>query len=403
MERFLRRAWAEVDLDSVVGNYQEIKKNLPTGTKIMAVLKADANNIGDFALVDMLEQFFDDWYAVSNIREAILLRDHGTTKPILILGYTPISMVDLLAKYQITQAILSAEYADLLISEAQRINKRIDVHIKLDTGMSRVGIMCYDDYVETFITECKAIFEEPRLNVKGIFTHMATFYNLDSDSNEFTDLQFSRFMKACDLLQQRGYDVGLRHCCNSPGMVNHPDKTLDMVRIGTALFGGMTEEYNLRSIPFKQCLTVKTAISCVKTIDKGSYIGYGRSFQATRKTKVATLSIGYSDICRIGMGVGSVLINDQICQVIGAVSMDQCTVDVSHVQSVQIGDEAILLGKSNTNEITLSMLADFLDTDSEEVYCHLTKRLPHLYFKKGKLCYWVEYVPQICFNGIDDH
>lgn len=369
----------------------------------MAVLKADANNIGDLALVDVLEQFFDDWYAVSNIKEAILLREHGSIKPILILGYTPISMVDMLAKYQITQSILSAEYADLLISEAKRINKRINVHIKLDTGMSRVGIMCYDGYVETFITDCKAIFEEPFLNVTGIFTHMATFYNMDSDSHEFTGLQFSRFMKACDLLQQKGYDIGLRHCCNSPGMINHPEKTLDMVRIGTALFGGLIEAYNLRSIPFKQCLTIKTAISCVKTIDQGTYIGYGRSFQASRKTKVATLSIGYSDICRIGKGLGLVLINDQICQVIGAVSMDQCTVDVSHVHSVEIGDEAILLGKSNTNEITLSMLANFLDTDSEEVYCHLTKRLPHLYMKKGKPCYWVEYLPQICSNGFDDN
>lgn len=394
MERFLKRAWAEIDLDSVVHNYNEAKKILPPATKIMAVLKADANNIGDLALSEVLDQFSDDWYAVSNIREAIMLREHGTVKPILVLGYTPPSLVDLLAEFKITQTLVSADYAILLSQAAAQINTKIDVHIKLDTGMSRIGLMCYDGFFESFMSKCKAIFEDPYLSVSGVFTHIATFYNLDISSNDFTQLQYKRFIEACAALKDNGYDVGLRHCCNSPGMVNHPEMVLDMVRIGTALFGGLVEEYKLRSIPFKQCLTIKAAISCVKTVNAGAYLGYGRTFQATHDIRVVTLSIGYSDICRIGVNTGQVLIGEEICQVIGGVCMDQLMVDVSQVESVEIGDEAILLGKSTHREISLETFAKFMDTDPEEAYCHLTKRLPHLYFKEGQPRYWVEYVPK---------
>lgn len=395
MERFLKRAWAEINLDAIVHNYKEAKKLLPNNTKIMAVLKADANNIGDLALSEVLDPFSDDWYGVSNIREAILLREHGTVKPILILGYTPPAMANLLARYKLTQTLLSADYASLLSRAAEEAGIPLEVHIKLDTGMSRIGFLCYDGYAESFLAQCGKVFKDPNFRVTGIFTHISTFYNLDDSSNAFTQLQFQRFTQACTALKEAGYDLGLRHCCNSPGMVNHPEMALDMVRTGTALFGGLVEAYKLRPVPFRQSLTVKAIISGVKTVKEGAFFGYGRSFQAPHEMKVATLSIGYSDICRIGMNEGQVLIGDSFCQVIGGACMDQLVVDVSGVEDISIGDEAVLLGKSAGREVTLEMFAKFMDTDPEEAYCHLTKRLPHLYFRGGEARFWVEYIPKI--------
>lgn len=394
MKRFLERAWVEIDLDGVENNYLAVRSLLPPQTRIMAVLKADANNLGDVALMKALEPYQEDWLGVSNLDEALLLREHGTTKPILVLGYTPPALAGELARHHITQTLLSAEYAEALGRQAQEQGVCVEAHIKLDTGMSRIGMLCYDAYYDQAVEACCRLYEDGRFRVTGIFTHIATFYRRDPDSAAFSQLQHQRFVRVCSALTALGYEPGLRHCCNSPGLVNHPEMALDMVRTGTALFGGLVPSHMTRTVPLTQPLTVKAAVSCVKSIPQGAYVGYARTYRAPGPMKVAVVSIGYSDISRIGDGAGHVLISGTRCPVIGSVCMDQLMVDVTHLDAVPIGAEAVLLGKAGGQEISLEDLGRFMDMDPEEVCCHLTKRLPRVYLRNGVPQSWVTYPPQ---------
>ncbi|WP_066497834.1 alanine racemase [Abyssisolibacter fermentans] len=395
MNLFLKRAWAEVDLDAIEANYLTLANKLPKNTKIMAVIKANANNCGDISIVKLLDKYERVSYAVSNLEEAITVRKTGTDKMILILGYTPPHLAKYLNKYNITQAIVSYEYACDLIRYCKETNIIVDVNIKLDTGMSRIGLMCYDEYLNQALNQCKNIASSKYLDISGVFTHIATFYDLDEDSTNFTNLQYKRFCHFVHEFEKSGISLGIKHCCNSPGTVNHPEMACDMVRIGTALLGGLTDNYMIEKVDLKPSLNVKTVVAHVKSVKKGTYFGYSRSYCAPTDMKVATLPIGYSDVCRIGSGEGVVLINSVRCKVIGGVCMDQMIVDVSNLQNVKMGDEVILLGKMGTEEIGLSEFGEFMAASPEEVYCHLTKRLQTVYIKNKKPSYFIKFSADI--------
>lgn len=394
MDVFLKRAWAEVDLDKIEYNYEKIRSIIPKDTKIMAVIKANANNLGDIAIARALEKYTDDWYAVSNLNEAVTVRESGSSKNILILGFTPLESdyIKILGENKITQTIVSYEYAEILNNLAKENNLVIDVNIKLDTGMSRIGLLCYDENFDSAIEQAKKIYSMSNLNVTGIYTHIATLYEIDKISDEFSRLQFKRFIKVTDKLEKLGYNIGLRHCCNSAGVINMPDMALDMVRSGTLIFGAMTEGYMREKAEFKETITIKAIIGCVKEVKKGSFISYSRSYEAPRDMKLAIVTVGYSDICRIGLKQGKVIVNDSICPVVGSVCMDQMIVDITDVDDVKMGDEVILVGEKGDLKISIDEFGEFMDTEANEAYCHLTKRLPHVYIKDGQVVSWVEYV-----------
>ena len=394
MDRLLKRAWAEVNLDHLVHNYMQVRTQLPEATRIMAIIKANAYNCGDIAVAAALEHYKDDWYGVSNLDEALTLRESGTLKSILILGYTPPEYVELMAKNSITQTIVSFDHARQLAFEAEKANTRLAVHIKLDTGMSRIGIVCYDSCYNMAMEQVKWILENPFLHVTGVFTHVATFYDLTELHDAFSRLQYQRFVLFTSDLLQQGFQLGLRHCCNSAGIINMPGMELDMVRTGTLLYGAMPLCYERRHLSLKGLLTIKATVALVKEVKAGTKFSYGIQYEASNDLIAATITIGYSDILRLGMGKGQVLINGILCPVIGSVCMDQMIIDVSAAGEVQPGEEAVLLGQMGEEEIKVDDMGTFLGSDTVEIYCHLTKRLPHLYIKDSKPWYWVDYIAQ---------
>lgn len=394
MDRLLKRAWAEVNLDHLLHNYLQVRALLPETTKIMAIIKANAYNCGDIAVAAALEQYKDDWYGVSNLDEALTVRESGTLKSILILGYTPPEYAELIAKNSITQTIVSFDHARQMALAAEKANTCLDVHIKLDTGMSRIGVVCYDSYYEKAMKEVRWILENPFLHVTGVFTHVATFYDLTEQHDAFSRLQYQRFSLFTSDLLQKGFQIGLRHCCNSAGIINMPGMELDMVRTGTLLYGAMPLCYERRHLDLKGILTVKATVALVKEVKAGTKFSYSIQYEAANDLRAATITIGYSDILRLGMGKGQVLVNGILCPVIGSVCMDQLMIDISGAGEVRPGEEVVLLGAMGEEEIKVDDMGTFLAADTAEIYCHLTKRLPHLYIKDDKPWYWVDYIAQ---------
>lgn len=243
MDKYLRRAWVEVDLDKLEANFLNLKKHLPQNVQIMVIVKANANGIGDVAVAELLDKQENVCFGVSNIEEAITIRKTGTKKEILILGYTPVETAGYLYEYDITQSIFSHEYGLELEKECGKINAAIKVNLKLDTGMGRIGIVCHGDLLGDSLDKCAYLVNSKYFTVTGTFTHVSTFYELDENSEKYSEFQFSNFMTFIEEAEKRDLNLGLKHCCNSPGAVNHPEMALDMVRVGTFIFGGLTDEY----------------------------------------------------------------------------------------------------------------------------------------------------------------
>lgn len=370
---FLHRTWAEIDINALVHNFKILKQKA-NGAKIMAVVKADAYGHCAAAVAPVLEQNGADCFAVSNIDEAITLRNFKITKPILILGYTPADKVMELSKNDILQCVYSKEYAMALSQQAVKNNVKVKIHIKLDTGMSRLGFDCRNDNLEGI---GDALFSATLdgLIFKGIFTHFA---NADCDLEKrdgFTDSQYSRFMKAVNLFKENGINPEIVHCCNSAGFLLDNDKHSDLCRVGISLYGLSPSVEMESQADFIPVMTVKSVVSLVKTINKGDTVSYSRTFKADKKMKVATVTAGYADgYPRILSGKGYVLINGKKANILGRVCMDQMCVDVTDIPDVKMGDEVILFGK----ELSVDILADMADTINYEVICGISPRVPRI-------------------------
>ena len=381
MERildFLHRTWAEIDLDALVHNFDIIKKEA-TGAKLMAVVKADAYGHSARIVAPILEQHGADAFAVSNIEEAITLRGCGITRPILILGYTPVSMAAQLYLNDISQCVYSPEYAAALSKRACADGVKVKVHIKLDTGMSRLGFDCRDEKlsgIEEAVTAARLkgfVFE-------GIFTHFAVSDRTETSEDGFTDKQYSRFCTAAERFEKAGLRPKYRHCCNSAAFCLDSDKHFDMCRPGIILYG-LTPSSDLKlKENFVPVMTVKSVVSMVKTIKKGDTVSYGRTFTAEKEMKIATVTAGYADgYPRLLSNKGYVLINGKRANIIGRVCMDQMSVDVSDIEDVKQGDEVILFGKT----LPVEELADMCGTINYEIICGISPRVPRITVAKA--------------------
>lgn len=384
---------AEVNLDALDYNYNKIRSLLPSKTKIIAVVKADGYGCGAVDCMKALEKYSDDWYAVANINEAIVLRENGSVKPILILGYTKPEFVSLIYKYKLTQTIVSTDYAKALEQALNSSVISIDVHIKLDTGMSRIGLLCYEEYFNQALYDTECILLSKNFNVTGVFTHISTLYELDKKSKKFAETQYLRYLKFINTLKEKGYDLGLCHCSNSAGIINMPElNKLDAVRPGTALFGIVPEKCKIKPLEFKEVISIKTTVINVKKIKKDSYFSYSMSAKSCYDMTVATLAVGYGDGYRRGLSnKGNVLINGIKCPVLGRVCMDMIIVDIGCAGNVNAGDEAVLIGKMENQEIKAEEVSAILETGPSEIYSLFTKRLPRLYIKNGNPIYYVNY------------
>lgn len=373
---FLHRAWAEIDINALKHNFEIIKKEAGN-TKIMAVVKANAYGHSAHDIAPVLDNMGADYFAVSNIDEAVQLRDAGILKPILILGYTPVSMASEISKNNFIQTVYSNEYALALSESAKKDDVKIKIHIKLDTGMGRIGFNCRDDSLNE-INDAIAAARLPQFILEGIFTHFAVSDRTKQSEDGFTDIQYNRFCKCVQLFKQAGLEPGICHCCNSAAFCLDFEKHFDMCRPGIILYGltpssDLELEENL--IPV---MTLKSVVSMVKEINSGDTVSYGKTFKADKKMKIATVSIGYADgYPRHLSNKGYVIINGKPAKIVGRICMDQMSVDVTDIANVNQGDEVILFGK----EIRVEELADICDTINYEIVCGISPRVPKIIIK----------------------
>ena len=369
---FLRRCWTETDLDVIKNNYLIYKSCLPRGMKAAAVVKADAYGHGDCAVADVLQREGADYFAVSNIKEAIHLRENGIVGEILILGYTPAECAEELYKYDITQALVSREHALSLSASKNRIKCQFAV----DTGMNRIGLDGDN------AAECESIIREykDKLNINGIFTHLCV---ADGDTEEdiaFTKRQIALFKKVADSVAD--LDLPYVHCMNSAGGLFYADGQPlgNLARLGIVLYGLKPDIKNTLPDGIKPAMTWKTVVSMVKKVRPGETVGYGRTFTAHSEIDVATLPVGYADgYNRLLSNKGYVVIKGKKAPVIGRVCMDQITVDVSGIDGVKQGDEVILMGDGTDNALTADGMAQLTGTIGYEIVCDISKRVERVY------------------------
>lgn len=390
---FVKRTWAEIDLDALKYNIDNIKASLKGKHLLMGIVKADAYGHGDGIIAKKLAENGFDWFGVSNVEEGISLRKQGITQPILILGYTPVECAKMLSDEKITQAIISLDYAKALNAEAEKAGVVVDGHIKLDTGMTRVGFQCDDDNFQKSLESITEVFSFKNIHITGTFTHHAVADTYSGDCPQFTEMQFDRFQRMIKACQQKGLNMGICHCANSATTISYPEKQLDMVRSGIITYGMLPSDECEGRIDLKPLMTLKTSIALVKKVEAGAQISYGRTYTADKERLIATVPIGYADGYNRNLSNRAcMLVHGKRAPIVGRVCMDQLMIDVTDIPDVKMGDEVVVFGKQGDAVLPIEELANMLNTINYEIPCVITKRVPRVYYEGGKLVGVVNHV-----------
>lgn len=382
----VKRTWAEISLNAIEHNYNVIRNKVADDTKVCCVIKADGYGHGAVELSQIYEKLGADFFAVSNIDEGIEIRKSGSKLPIVILGYTPVSEAENLAEYDISQAVFSLEYAKELSEKCVEEDCICKMHIKVDSGMSRIGFMCQefprDEYSIEEICEACCL---PNLEVEGLFTHFCVS-DEDAEGREFTKKQYENFIHVRDSLKKRGVDISVVHCSNSGAIEDYPETCCDMVRAGIILYGLAPSSKLADRLDLVPAMTLKTVVAFVKEVQKGATISYGRTFTADRKMKIATVPIGYADgFIRQNAKDGYMTVNGKKAKIVGRICMDQTMLDVTDIEDVKTGDEVVVFGTGENGEPTADSLAENTGTINYETVCLVGKRVPRIYIKDGKI------------------
>ena len=378
-ETNLRRTWAEIDLDALAHNYQQARLRTGPGVRYLGVVKADAYGHGAVQVARKLERLGTDYLAVSSLDEARELRNGGIGAPILILGHTPPSMVPQLIQYGITQTVSAQAKAEEYSAAASGCGGTLKVHIKVDTGMSRLGFLVRNEHFEGGVEAIARSCELPHLEAEGIFTHFAVSDEDDAASEAYTREQFGVFTRVIDALAARGRTFAIRHCANSGALARYPEMYLDMVRPGIALYGvgADAEALGLRPV-----MSLKSCVSTIKVFDPDTDISYGRTFHAEKKTRVGVLPIGYADGFFRGLSNRMSVVTDHgPAPVRGRICMDMCMVDLTDLPDVHVGDAVEIFGQRQR----VDELAALLNTIPYELTCAVSKRVPRLYMEHGEV------------------
>ena len=380
----LKRTWAEVSLDNLEHNYRAIKNHIPEGSRILGVMKADAYGHGAVPLSHALCELGAEYLAVSNLEEAIQLRRGGVRAPMLILGYTPASFADTMVFMDITQEVHSLEYAKELDTALAGTNYILNVHLKLDTGMTRIGFFAYDH--ERTLPELLEVCGLPHLHVEGVFTHFCVADSKAPEDEAFTRTQYARFTAMLDALAAHGIRPELRHCASSGATILYPELALDMVRPGIATYGHAPSEDAEGILDLRPLMTVRTTVAQLREIPAGTSISYGRTYTAERDMRVAVLPIGYADGLLRGLsGKVSFRIRGRMARSVGRICMDMCMVDVSEIPGIRVGDEAALFGYDTDGTLLpCERIAQQAGTISYEILCGISKRIPRIYMQDGR-------------------
>ena len=366
------RTYAEIDLGAIRHNFDVLKAKLTPGVKVLSIVKADAYGHGAAAVAAALESR-TDFFAVSTVPEGIELRESGITKPILLLSYTSPLEYELLLQHDIRATVYTIDDAKKLSDCAVQSGKRAVVHIAVDTGMGRIGFLPTPESADTVA----AITKLPGLLVEGIFSHYAT---ADMADKTEAHKQTERFCAFLNLLQERNVTIPIRHICNSAASMEFSEH-FDMVRLGVALYGLFpSDEVDQAGYDLQRAMRVVSHVIHVKTVEKGTAIGYGRTWIAPERRVIATVSIGYADgFNRAFSGKGYVLIRGQKAPVVGKVCMDQIMVDVTHIPGVCTEDEVTVLGRDGTQEITAEAMGELVGSFGYEVICNFMPRVERVY------------------------
>ena len=383
-----RPVWLEIDLDKLEHNYKEIRNVVSDNTEIMAVVKADAYEHGAVDIVKSLMEFGVKRFGVAHLSEALHIRNHVKDAEILIMGYTPDYLMEKAISNNITMTIYKLEHCQMLSEIAQNLNKTAKVHLKIESGMNRLGFLPNKQSIE----ELSEICNMKNIYAEGIFTHFAA----SDDNFEYTKLQAERFNYVLHELEKKNIKIPLKHVSNSAAIMNFREYDYNMVRAGIILYGVYpfpNADRNL--IKLKHIATLKGQISNVKELEKGEKISYGLIYETNKRTKVATVPIGYADgFSRALSNKGFCIIKDKIVPIVGRICMDQLMIDVTGLD-VSIGDEAILMGESGDKKITIEEIADQIGQIPAAVMCMVTKRIPFIYKKNGEIINTVDYLLEL--------
>lgn len=375
----VNRVRADIDLDAVLYNMESMHKKLKPGTKIAAVVKADGYGHGAVEISRVLENLPYLWgYAVATSNEAMQLVEAGRKKPIIILGLSFPEQFEEIVENDLRPAVCTYETAQALSDIAAEKNKVCRIHIKVDTGMSRIGFQVTPESADTVARISKL----PNIMIEGIFTHFA---RADESSKAPAYEQFKQFEKMIAMVEEKGVQIPLKHCSNSAGIVEVPECNMDMVRAGITLYGlWPSEEVDKTKISLKPVMSLRSRVAYVKELLPGRQISYGGTFTVKKKMTVATVPVGYGDGYARGLSnKGWVLIKGQKAPICGRVCMDQCMVDVTDIPGVKIGDTVTLLGKDADEEITMEQLGELSGRFNYEFACLITPRVPRIYHKNN--------------------
>ncbi|MPM77238.1 Alanine racemase 1 [bioreactor metagenome] len=368
--------WAEINLDNIKYNLKNIKKLLNEDTKVCAVLKANAYGHGAVKIAKLLENENVSHFAVARLEEAIELRENNITLPILCLGYIPDQSLELAIKNNVIITIYSLEMAEKLNNIAMRIKENVFVHIKIDTGMTRIGFQPTEDSIK----DIKVINDLECINLEGIYTHFATADELDKN---FTNIQVQRFNFVVDRLEQDGINIPIKHVSNSAATMDLPELKYDMVRCGIVLYGHYPSDDVLKErLQLKPVMTLKTTVAHIKDISPNVGVSYGLKYKSSNKEKIVTIPIGYADGFTRMQQNPKVSINGHYFDVVGRICMDQCMVKVDKDIEVNIGDQVILFGDDSRNA---EDIANDLGTINYEVLCMISRRVDRVYMERNAI------------------
>lgn len=370
---WMKRTWAEVFMDRLENNYNNLRDLTPYGTKFMGLVKADAYGHGAVPVALKLEELGADYLGVACLDEAIELREAGVEMPILILGCTSSIYATELVRYDITQACYDLDYAKELSAIVGKTGSELNIHIQCDTGMTRLGFLCHEDTIEKAAAEIYEAVNLPGLYAEGIFTHFS-----DSDGSEaYTMMQFERFMDVIEKVKEKGYEFEIRHCANSAATLLYPATYLDMIRPGIVLYGHLPDaSMDPELCELTPVLELKSRVATVREVPAFTPVSYGRTNTLQRDSTLAVVPVGYGDgFSRSFSNKATVLINGEKAPLVGRVCMDMCMVDVTDIPGVKEGDVVTLYGEHQTVEDG----AGIMNTISYELLCVLAKRIHRIY------------------------
>lgn len=374
------RVYASVNLDAVYQNVRNLKENTRQGTDIIAVIKTDGYGHGAIPIARTIDNLVAG-YAVATSDEGVILRDNGVTKPIIILGYTHESQYEKIIEYDMRPAVFCMEDAIKLSEKAAQMNKKAKIHIKIDTGMNRIGFQVNKESIKC-ISE---IVNLPGIETEGIFTH---FFASDEQDKTSAYKQYEKFQYIISRLEENGIDIKIKHCSNSAAIIDMQDVNMNCVRAGIAMYGMYpSEEVDKIKVPLIPSMELKSHIIHLKEVDEGTGISYGATYVTKSCSKIATIPVGYGDGYRRSLsGRGYVLIRGHKAPILGRVCMDQFMVDVTDIPEVCRGDVVTLLGKDGDMEITAEELAKLAGgTFNYELVCDIGKRVPRVFYKGGEI------------------